>query len=218
MKNTGVDDIGSEGVPDALSRNAEPMDDEEHITLILRRLHDGDRKAESELLPLVYAHLHRLAERQFKSERPGHTLQPTALLSELYLRVIRDTSVDWQSRSHFYAIAAETIRRILVDHARAANALRRPNPNKRVPVEDVLIYSDDHALEILIIDEALTKLRSWDERQAQVVELRFFGGLSVAETARVLNVSERTVKLDWTLARAWLSNIVNGGETRDPLS
>ncbi|MEO7142022.1 MAG: ECF-type sigma factor [Bryobacteraceae bacterium] len=191
------------------------MSDEVQITLLLHRLHKGDRSAESELLPVVYEHLHRLAERQFRSERLGHTLQPTALLSEFYLRIIRDTSIDWQSRAHFYAIAAEAIRRILVDHARAANACRRPNPAKRIQIEDVAIYSDNHAQEILMIDEALSKLRSWDARQARVVELRYFGGLSVEETAKSLGVAERTVKRDWTLARAWLSSLMNGGENRE---
>jgi RNA polymerase sigma-70 factor, ECF subfamily len=190
------------------------MVDESQITFLLRRLHDGDRSAESELLPLVYEHLHRLAERQFKSERAGHTLQPTALVSELYLRVIRDSSVDWQSRSHFYAIAAQTIRRILVEHARSVGALRRPHPRKRLQLDDVALYTEDHAYEILLIDESLTKLRSWDERQAQVVELRFFGGLSIEETARVLGIAERTVKNDWTLARAWLATVINGAECR----
>jgi RNA polymerase sigma-70 factor, ECF subfamily len=180
------------------------------ITMLLQRLHNGDRSAESELLPVVYTQLHRLAERQFRSERTGHTLQPTALLSELYLRIIRDTAIDWQSRAHFYAIASETIRRILIEHARAAKALRRPNPAKRVEIDDVLAYTDDRAEEILMIDEALTKLRLWDARQARVVELRFFGGLSVEETAKVLGVAERTVKRDWTLARVWLSTLING--------
>lgn len=188
------------------------MNDGEQITLLLRRLHNGDCSAESELLPIVYAHLHRIAERQFRAERPGHTLQPTALLSELYLRVIRDASIDWQSRGHFYRIAAENIRRILVDHARAANASRRPNPSRRLQLEEVIIYSSDRAQDILMIDEALTKLRSWDERQAKVVELRFFGGFSVEETAASLGIAERTVKRDWTLARAWLSTIMNGAE------
>jgi RNA polymerase sigma-70 factor (ECF subfamily) len=186
------------------------MSSDLQITMLLRRLHNGDRSAESELLPVVYAQLHRLAERQFRSERMGHTLQPTALLSELYLRIIRDTAINWQSRAHFYAIASETMRRILIEHARAAKALRRPNPAKRVEIDVVLAYTDDRAEEILMIDEALSKLKIWDARQARVVELRFFGGLSVEETAKVLGVAERTVKRDWTLARAWLSTVING--------
>jgi RNA polymerase sigma-70 factor (ECF subfamily) len=191
------------------------MSSDVQITMLLQRLHNGDRSAESELLPVVYAQLHHLAELQFRSERTGHTLQPTALISEFYLRIIRDKAIDWQSRAHFYAIASQTIRRILIEHARAAKALRRPNPTKRVEVDDMLAYSDDRAEEILMIDEALTKLKSWDARQSKVVELRFFGGLSVEETAKVLGVAERTVKRDWTLARAWLSSLMNGSETED---
>lgn len=188
------------------------MDDDSGITMLLRRIRRGDREAESELLSVVYEQLHRIAERQFKLERPGHTLQPTALISELYMRIICDTSVDWQSRAHFYAVAAETIRRILVDHARAANAQKRPNPRERVPFDGVLVYSEGRADEVLIVDEALGKLTRWDPRQAKIVELRYFGGYSVEETAEVLGVSERTVKRDWTMARAWLSSVLKGIE------
>jgi RNA polymerase sigma-70 factor (ECF subfamily) len=188
------------------------MNDGEQITLLLQRIHKGDRSAESELIPAVYEHLHRLAEWRFKAERPGHTLQPTALLGELYLRIIRDTSIDWQSRGHFYRVAAKTLRRILVDHARAVNAGRRPKPVDRLELDDVVIYSEDRVQDILIIDEALNKLRMWDERQAIIVELRFFGGFSVEETAAALGIAERTVKRDWMLARAWLSNIIRSGD------
>ena len=185
------------------------MDEEGQITLLLQRLRKGDQNAESELLPLVYKHLHAIAQVQFRSERPGHTLQPTALVSELYLRLLRETSIDWQSRTHFYAVAAQTIRRILVDHARSVNAQKRPKPAQRIRVDDVVLYSGDHPEDILMIDDALNKLKSWDERQARIVELRFFGGLSIKETATVLGIAERTVKRDWTQARAWLSSILN---------
>lgn len=186
------------------------MSDFGQITVLLQRVRRGDRDAESELMPIVYEHLHRLAQRQFQSEREGHTLQPTALIGELYMRIIRDCAIDWQSRAHFYSVAASTLRRILVDHARAANAQRRPKPNHRVEMEDVLVYSNDRAEEALMVDEALRKLGEWDPRQAKVVELRFFGGLSFEETAQVLGVSERTVIRDWTMARAWLSSALNG--------
>jgi RNA polymerase sigma factor (TIGR02999 family) len=191
------------------------MTDSEAITVLLHRIHNGDRTAESELVPAVHEHLHRMAERQFRSERPGHTLQPTALLNEVYLRIIRNSSIDWQSRGHFYKVAAETIRRILVDHARAACAARRPKPSSRLQFDDVVVYSDDRRQELLMIHEALDKLKQWNARQASVVELRFFGGLSVEETAAALGVAERTVKRDWMLARAWLSAMINGPET-DP--
>jgi RNA polymerase sigma-70 factor (ECF subfamily) len=187
------------------------MDDQgEQITLLLQRIRGGDRDAESELMPIVYAHLHSLAERQFRSERYGHTLQPTVLMSELYLRIIRDSSIDWKSRAHFYNVAATTIRRILVDYARTVNAEKRPKPNQRLDLDDLVVYSEDRADGILIIDEALNRLKGWDERQAKIVELRFFGGLSVEETAELLQVSERTVKRDWKMARAWLSTELGG--------
>lgn len=185
-------------------------DEHAQITVLLHRLRDGDREAESALLPLVYDQLHRLAVREFNGERPGHTLQPTALINELYLRIIRDASIDWQSRAHLYAVAATTIRRILVDHARAANAKRRPGPKQRVPLEDVVAYSPEQADDLLVIDEVLTKLAGVDARQAKIVELRFFGGFSNEETARVLGLSERTVKRDWTMARAWLAANLEG--------
>jgi RNA polymerase sigma-70 factor (ECF subfamily) len=185
-------------------------DSHDQITLLLRRIADGDRSAEDELFSLVYNQLHRIARRQFKSERPGHTLQPTALISELYLRVLHDASIEWHSRAHFYAVAAATIRRVLIDHARAANAQRRPHPGQRVHLEEELTYSEDRAHELLMLDEALGKLRELDPRQAQVVDLRYFGGFSVEETARALGVSERTVKRDWAMAHAWLSATLNG--------
>ena len=191
--------------------------EEDQITVLLQRLGRGDREAEAELLPLVYGQLHRLAERQFRAERACRTLEPTALVNELYLRIIHNTEIDWQSRGHFYAVAAATIRRILVDHARAANAGKRPRPNQRVELDKALIYSDEHGPEILIIDEALTKLKEWDARQASIVELRFFAGLSLEETAQTLGISDRTVKRDWTIARAWLANLLNDSGERPTL-
>jgi len=185
------------------------MTDSGQITLLLRRIRQGDRGAEADLVPIVYGHLHRLAQCHFLSERPGQTLHPTALISDLYLRLIHDTPVDWQNRAHFYAVAAATIRRILVDHARAVNAQRRPNPNLRVQFEDVVIYSEDRVYEILLVDQALCKLREWDARQAKVVELRYFGGLSLDEIGEALGVSKRSVSRDWNMARAWLSAFLN---------
>jgi RNA polymerase sigma-70 factor (ECF subfamily) len=182
----------------------------DQITLLLTRISKGDRSAQDELLPVVYNQLYRIAQRQFRSERRGHTLQPTALISELYLRVLHDASIEWRGRAHFYAVAAATIRRILIDHARAANAQRRPHPGQRVQLDEVLTYSEDRAHELVLVDEALRKLRECDARQAQIVELRYFGGFSVEETAQALGVSERTVKRDWAMAHAWLSATLNG--------
>ncbi len=188
------------------------MDSDHRVTLLLKRIREGDCHAESQLLPLVYDQLHRLAVREFKSERSGHTLQPTALISELYLRVIRDTSIDWQSRAHLYALAVTTMRRVLVDHARGANAGRRPKPGLRVVLDEAIAYSDERAEDVLAVDEALQQLATWDARQARIVEMRFFGGLSTEEIASVLGVSERTVKRDWQLARAWLASRLAGLE------
>jgi RNA polymerase sigma-70 factor, ECF subfamily len=190
--------------------------EDDQITILLKRIREGDRDAESRLMPMVYDELHRMAERQFRGERAGHTLQPTALISELYLRIIRDTAVDWQSRSHFYAVAAATIRRILVDHARQVNAQKRPRPGGRIQLEDAVVYAEDRAHEILVIDEALERLKKWDERQAKIVELRFFGGLSVAETAEVLKMSDRSVESDFAMARAWLYAMLDDADNRPP--
>jgi RNA polymerase sigma factor (TIGR02999 family) len=186
-------------------------EDDQRITVLLERITTGDRGAQSELMPIVYDQLLRIAQHQFSAERRGHTLQPTALISELYLRVIRDTSIAWQSRAHFFAVSAQTVRRILVDHSRTVNAQRRPNPHRRVDLDDALIYSDDRASQILEIDEALTRLADFDPRMAKIVELRFFAGLSTEETAATLEISERTVKRDWAMARAWLSKALAGG-------
>ncbi len=189
--------------------------DSDQITILLKRIYTGDRSAEAELLPVVYGQLHRLAEKQFKGERPGHLLQPTALMNELYLRILQDPSINWKSRGHFYAVAGETMRRILVDHARAANAKRRPQPQLRVEFDGVIAYTDDRAEEVLVIDDALTKLAAWDRRQAQIVEMRFFGGFSNVEIAKALGISERTVKREWTMARAWLAAALRAAFDRD---
>jgi RNA polymerase sigma-70 factor, ECF subfamily len=174
------------------------------ITVLLHRIRDGDRAAESILVPLVYDELHRMARVVFTGERPGHTLQATALISELYMRMIRNTPVDWQSRAHFYRSAARTIRRVLVDHARATNAQRRPPPGQRIEFDDVYVYSEDRAYQLVEIDEALCQLAKWDARQAEVVDLHHFGGFTFAEIARILRVAETTVKEDWRCAKAWL--------------
>jgi RNA polymerase sigma factor (TIGR02999 family) len=176
------------------------------ITVLLRKIRSGDREAESVLLPLVYEQLRRVAVRQLKSERSGHSLQSTDLIHEAYLRIIRNPALDWQSRAHLFAVAAQTMRRILVDHARAANAQRRPHRKHRVDLDAAVVYTDDRVHEMLMIDEVLNQLAKWDPRQAKIAEHRLFGGLSVEETAYVLGVSERTVKRDWRLARVYLAD------------
>jgi len=166
-------------------------------------------------MEIVYEQLRTMARQHFQRELPGHTLQPTALVSEVYLRLMRDADIDWQNRSHLFALAAQNMRRILVDHARARNAQRRPPPRERLSLDDVFVYSEDQSGDFLAVSEALDRLSNWDERQARIVEMRFFAGLSVAEIASVLNIAERTVKRDWAMARAWLSNELNGDLKKD---
>jgi RNA polymerase sigma-70 factor (ECF subfamily) len=178
------------------------------ITILLHRLRTGDEHAQSDLLSLVYDQLHRIARQQLQAERREHTLQPTALVNELYLRLKLDKSIDWQDRKHLFSVVAVTMRRILVDHARARNAQRRPSPNRRVDIDNCFVRSDDHPAEFLILNDALDRLAEHDPRQAEIVRLRFFAGLTTEETAAVLNIGERTVKRDWQMARAWLSSLL----------
>ena len=173
------------------------------VTQILKAMRSGDAKAVEDLLPLVYAELHRLARAYMRRERPDHTLQATALINEAYLRLVRE-DVDWNSRSHFIGVAANVMRRVLVDYARAHKANRRDGGLKRVELhEDLAVYADQ-LKEVELIDEALTRLAELNPRQARVVELRYFGGLSVEEIAALLEIAPRSVKRDWSLARIWL--------------
>lgn len=174
------------------------------VTGLLMRIRNGDREAEQQLIPLVYDTLRRLAANCMRQERADHTLQPTALVHETYLRLLGRGPDEWKCRSHFFAVAAQTMRRLLVDHARAHLAGKRGGLRKRVELDDRLLYAEDHPAELIALDEALERLAAIDERQARVVELRFFGGLSVEEAAKVLEVSDKTVKRDWAMARAWL--------------
>lgn len=184
------------------------MEPGEEITRLLARASHGDRSAEEELYPIVYTEMRKMASFLLRRERPDHTLQPTALVHEVYLRLTGERSIEWENRKHFFAVAARTMRRILVDHARKSNAVKRKG--MRVTLESALAYSDEQAGELLELDEALERLAGWDPRQSQVVELRFFGGLSDEETARVLGISTRTVKRDWSMARAWLYGQLGG--------
>jgi RNA polymerase sigma-70 factor (ECF subfamily) len=186
------------------------LDTDQHdITQLLAKLRQGDHSAEKELIPLVYAELRRLAGHYLRGERPGHTLQPTALVNEAYIRLTRLPSVDWQGRSHFFALAATLMRRILVDYARVQHAKKRGASYQKVSIEDASIISGSRSAQLLALDEALTRLAKRDARQSRIVELRFFGGLSEKETGDLLGVSERTVKRDWRIAKAWLYSQVN---------
>jgi RNA polymerase sigma-70 factor, ECF subfamily len=183
------------------------------VTLLLKAMKNGDESASEKLLPLVYSELHRLAKSYMRRERPDHTLQPTALINEAYLRLARD-NVDWQSRQHFIGVAANVMRRLLVDHARAHNAERRSGGAGRVELGEGLMVSIERSDEVLALHDALTGLEGVDPRQAKVVELRYFGGFSVAEIGDILEMSPRSVKRHWALARIWLLKQMN--KVRDP--
>ena len=182
------------------------MADPSHtVTEMLAEWSDsGNREAFDKLVPIVYDELRRQAARYLKHERQGHTLQTTALVHEAYVRLIDQVGVRWQNRAHFYAIAAELMRRILVDHARKRNAAKRGGDAVKVTLNEDLKASAEPNVDLIAVDEALTKLATLDRQQARVVELRFFGGLNVEETAEVLGISDRTVKRDWSVARAWI--------------
>ncbi|MFH1746614.1 MAG: sigma-70 family RNA polymerase sigma factor [Planctomycetota bacterium] len=174
------------------------------ITGILQRASDGDDSAVNRLLPLVYDELRALAESYLQQERPDHTLQATALVHEAYLRLVRQEEVQWRSRAHFFAVSAQAIRRILVDHARGHKRLKRGGDWERVRLEQEELWLSQTSVDVLALDEALEKLGQLHPRQAQIVELRFFGGMSLKEVARYLDISPRTVDGDWSMARAWL--------------
>ncbi|MEW6742457.1 MAG: sigma-70 family RNA polymerase sigma factor [Planctomycetota bacterium] len=178
----------------------EPRD----ATQMLREHAEGDPSASDRLMPLVYDALRALAARQMAREPADHLLEPTAIVHEAYLRLVDQDRVDWRGRTHFFAIAAEMVRRLLVDHARAEKTLKRGGGWRRITVSDVLGVAPDRPLDLLVLDEALERLEELSPRQAKVVRLRFFGGLGVDEIALALSVSPRTVKGDWRMARAWL--------------
>jgi RNA polymerase sigma factor (TIGR02999 family) len=166
----------------------------------------GDRRALETLLPVVYAELRRIAARQLRRERDGHTLQPTALVHEAYLRLVEQRSVNWESRAHFFGVAAQVMRRVLVDHARRQGAKKRNGGAQRVPLEAAAETAAVDQIPVLLLDHALGRLETLDPGLAQIVELRAFGGLTIDEAAHVLNVSPTTAKRDWRTAKAWLTN------------
>ena len=174
------------------------------MTQLLAAWSDGDREALDRLLPLVEGELHRLAHHYMNRERAGHTLQTTALVNEAYLRLIDQREVRWQNRAHFFAIAAQMMRRILIDHARKHAVAKRGGGARKVSLAEVALLTDERADELVALDEALKVLARIDERKARVVELRYFGGMNVEETAEVLKLSPDTVTREWRRARAWL--------------
>ncbi len=175
------------------------------VTRLLIQLTEGDGSALDELLPHVYGELRRLASNYLRRERPGHTLQPTALVHEAYLRLVDQTQVRWQNRAHFFGVAAQMMRRILVDHARGQQAGKRGGEWRKISLDDGLdVAAGGRPSDLVLLDEALERLAEIDPQKSRVVELRFFGGLSVEETAEVLGVSAPTVKRQWRMAKAWL--------------
>ena len=174
------------------------------VTQLLVSLSKGDQEAASKLIPLVYDELRRLARHYMRRERSDHTLQTTALVHEAYLRLVEQCETNWQNRAHFFAIAAQLMRRILLDHARACRTDKRGGEHERLPLEETLVFSPKKSAELIALDEALNRLSELSPRQSQIIELRFFGGLTVEETAEVLGIAPKTVKRDWSVARAWL--------------
>lgn len=174
------------------------------ITRALHQLRSGDESAERELTLLVYPELRRLAARFMRRERPGHTLQATALVHEAYLRLAGQQTQEWQDRAHFFGVAANVMREILVDHARKQRSAKRGGGQKKIDFEEGLLVTSENADTVLWVDEALRRLEKYDARQCRVVEMRFFVGLTEVEIAQVLGIGARTVKRDWNMAKAWL--------------
>ena len=191
--------------------NSSPHD----VTAILLSWSDGDREAPAKLMPLVYDELRRLARDYLRRERPDHTLQPTALVNEAYLRIVDQTRVSWQNRAQFFGLAAQLMRHILVDHARTRMAAKRGGNMHKLSLDEAWMTIEERATELVRLDEALKALAQIDERKSQVVEMRFFGGLSVEETASALGVSDKTVMRDWRIAKLWLHRELSESNTQN---
>jgi RNA polymerase sigma factor (TIGR02999 family) len=183
----------------------------ENITDLLVSYSRGDKESLDKLMPIVYDELRRQAARYLRRELPGHTLQTTALIHEAYVRLVDQRNVQWQNRAHFFGIAAQMMRRILVDHARTKKRAKRGGSHIKVSLDDANIAVRSQDLDVVAVDEALSRLAKIDEQQSRVVELRFFSGLTVEETAEVIHISPATVKRDWSMAKAWLHRELSGG-------
>ena len=182
------------------------MAEKKDVTQLLSRAQAGNREALDELLPLVYDELRRVAGNQLRSERANHTLQATALVNEAYMCLLEQKEVDWQNRLHFFSIASEMMRRILVNYAIQRNAKKRGDGAVQIELDEAVSYSDGRDFDLLSLDEALKGLAKLDAQQARIVELRFFGGLTIEETAQILEISDSTVKREWRMAKAWLKS------------
>ena len=174
------------------------------VTSLLNKLAAGDQEAAAQLVPLVYEELRHLAARRLRHERPGHTLQATALVHEAYMKLVAQRDAKWQNRTQFFAVASQVMRRILVDYARGQHRIRRGGKQQKVSLDDVLLVSPNRTEEVLAVNESLLRLEKFDFRQGRIVELRYFGGLTVDEAAGILGVSSKTVMREWKIAKAWL--------------
>jgi len=179
------------------------------VTQLLLRWSEGDKAALGKLMPLVYRELRRLAGHYMRRERPGHTLQASALVNEAYLRLVDYRRMQWQNRAHFFAVAAQAMRRVLVEHARSRQYAKRGGTAQRISLDDVAVLTDQQAAELVALDDALTSLEALDARKARIVELRYIGGLSIEESAETLGVSTATVERDWRSAKAWLYRAIS---------
>jgi RNA polymerase sigma factor (TIGR02999 family) len=188
--------------------------DANEVSKLLSAWSDGDHGALDRLAPIVYEELRRLAHRQMQRERPGHMLQTTALVNEAYLRLVNYRQMQWHDRAHFFAVAAQAMRRILVDHARTRN-VKRGAGLQRTSLDDVAVFSSDRAPDLVALDDAMNALARLDPRKVQIIEMRFFGGLSVEEAAEVLKVSPATVRRDWSIAKLWLYRELGNSEKTD---
>ena len=183
--------------------NPTPSSDREGVTKLLHMVQAGDRQAASDLIPILYRELHMLANRAMHAERHNHTLQPTLLVDEAYLQLLPDSKIEWQNKAHFLALASNTMRRVLVDHARSAKAAKRPGGHQQIELTS-RVHIGEQALDVLDLNNALEHLMQFDERLGSIVEMRFFAGMSFEEIAETLHISVRTAKRGWALAKAWL--------------
>ncbi len=188
-----------------------PTPQANEITQLLSAWSNGDQSALEKLTPMVYQELHKLAQSYLRRERPGHSLQPTALINEAYLRLVKQDLPEWQSRRHFYGVAARLMRQILVERARTQVAVKRGGGEMELSLEEAWVYSDEKASELVALDDALTALAKFDERKVRIIELRYFGGMSLEETATVLNLSTATINNETRVARAWLHRELSRG-------
>jgi RNA polymerase sigma-70 factor (ECF subfamily) len=198
-----------------MKQEAQPGEAGTEVSTLLHAWSGGDQSALDRLTPIVYEELRRLARRYLKREHTGHSLQTTALVNEAYMRLVDYKRMQWQDRAHFFAVSSQVMRRILVEHARRHN-LKRGGDVQHLSLEEAALVGDDRAADLVALDDAMNSLARQDPRKVQVVEMRFFGGLSVEETAEVLKVSPVTVMRDWSTARAWLYRELTGGLTGAP--